>query len=365
MNFLDQVYFDNTLRAYIAVALTILMALFLKRVISKYATALLFKLGKTQWSGMQKKSLDSLIVNPLEKIFLAIIVIFTLDRLTFPGVLIFSIHKVTSRDIVDALASAIIIICVVSLILRFMDFLVQVIKYKSRNDKSLSEYQLLFFFKDFIRVVIIIFGIIFILKFSLRLDIGNLLTGLSIVGAALALSARESLENLIASFVIFFDKPFRTGDVVHVKDVKGTVERIGLRSTRIRTVEKSLVTVPNKQMVDSILDNWSFRDLIRNEISSPLSPDTSAEKLENAVNGIREIFGKQSKVQSYTVFLQEISRESATVLSVYFTALSLPADDASFLKQEIYINIRKLLEQFDIKPSNSNVVNLLNRDDHH
>jgi MscS family membrane protein len=365
MNFLDQVYFDNTLRAYIAVGLAILLALFLKRVISKYATALLFKLGKTQWSGMEKRAFDNLIIRPLEKIFLAIIVIFTLDRLTFPGVLIFSIHKVTSRDIVDALASAILIICVVSLILRFMDFLVQVIKYKSRGDKSLSEYQLLFFFKDFIRVVIIIFGIIFILKFSLHLDIGNLLTGLSIVGAALALSARESLENLIASFVIFFDKPFRTGDVVHVKDVKGTVERIGLRSTRIRTVEKSLVTVPNKQMVDSILDNWSSRDLIRNEISSRLSPDTSSDKLEYVVNGVKEIFSKQASVQSYTVFLQEISRESATVLSVYFTALTLPADEANSLKQEIHINIRKLMEQLDIQPSNSSVVNLVNRDESH
>ena len=117
-----------------------------------------------------------------------------------------------------------------------------------------------FFFKDLIRVIIIIIGIAFIIKFSLGINIGNLLTGLSIVGAALALSARESLENLIASFIIFFDKPFETGDLVKVNNYSGTVERIGLRSTRARTAEKSMVTVPNKQMVDSILDNWSMRD---------------------------------------------------------------------------------------------------------
>jgi MscS family membrane protein len=88
-----------------------------------------------------------------------------------------------------------------------------------------------------------------ILHFAFNLDVGSFLTGLSIVGAAVALSLRESLENLIASFVIFFDKPFTTGDVVKVQGITGTVEKIGLRSTRIRTEQKTYVTVPNKQMV--------------------------------------------------------------------------------------------------------------------
>jgi MscS family membrane protein len=78
-------------------------------------------------------------------------------------------------------------------------------------------------------------------------------------GAALALAARESLENIIASFIIFFDKPFVTGDNLKIQQVTGTVERIGLRSTRIRTADKTLVSVPNKQMVDSIVDNLSMR----------------------------------------------------------------------------------------------------------
>jgi MscS family membrane protein len=99
-----------------------------------------------------------------------------------------------------------------------------------------------------------------IIKACFNQPLGHLLTGLSIVGAALALSARESLENLIASFIIFFDKPFFSGDTVKVNNITGTVEKIGLRSTRILTTDKTLVTVPNKQMVDSIVDNWSMRN---------------------------------------------------------------------------------------------------------
>ncbi|MEO5649925.1 MAG: mechanosensitive ion channel domain-containing protein [Ginsengibacter sp.] len=359
MNFLDQVYFDNTLRSFIAVAITILLVLLLKRIFSKYATALVFKMWKTQWRGMNKQQFDSIIITPLERIFVAVITIFTLDRLTFPKAFIFSIHKVTSQDIVQTIASAIIIICIVSLILRFMDFLVQVIKHRSGDAKAASEYQLLFFFKDFIRVIIIIFGIIFILKFSLHLDIGNLLTGLSIVGAALALSARESLENLIASFVIFFDKPFETGDVVKVKDISGTVERIGLRSTRIRTNEKSLVTVPNKQMVDSVLDNWSSRDLVRNEIKTFLSANSTSIELEKTVSEIKEILSSAEKIHSYSVHLQEINDNNALVISVYFTPLILPAEQVNQLRQEINISIKKMQEKHNIQTSGSRMVTLV------
>ena len=347
MNFLDQIYLDNPLRSYIVVVVAILLAFILKKIISKYATTLLFKLGKAQWRGMDQQRFDNLIIVPLERIFVAIITIFSLDHLHFPTAFLFTIHNVSSKDIIGAVASAIIIICVVSLILRFIDFLAQVIRYQSHGRSTASEHQLLFFFKDFIKVIIIIFGIVFILKYSFRLDIGNLLTGLSIVGAALALSARESLENLIASFIIFFDKPFETGDVVKVKDVKGTVERIGLRSTRIRTTEKSLVTVPNKQMVDSILDNWSSRDLVRNEISTQLPALVSSRELENTITAIKDLLAKEEKIQSYNVFLQEITKDNAVIIAVYFTRIGLAEDVVNLLKQDIYINIRKIQESMD------------------
>ncbi|HCT22466.1 MAG TPA: mechanosensitive ion channel protein MscS, partial [Chitinophagaceae bacterium] len=90
-----------------------------------------------------------------------------------------------------------------------------------------TDNQLIVFFKDFLKVLIVLNGILLILHFVFHKDIGNLLTGLSIVGAAIALATRESLENLIASFIIFFDKPFVTGDLVKVQGFTGTIEKIG------------------------------------------------------------------------------------------------------------------------------------------
>lgn len=363
MKFLDQIFLDNTIRSYIIVAIIILLVVVLKRIISKYATALIFKLGKTQWGGMTKEEFDNIIIAPLERILMVLVIIFSLGGLNFPRDLAFSIHTVTSRDIIDSISSAAIIICVVSLVIRFMDFLVLVIRHKAGNEKTASEYQLLFFFKDFIRVIIIIFGIIFILKYSFRLDIGNLLTGLSIVGAALALSARESLENLIASFIIFFDKPFKTGDSVRVNDVKGIVERIGLRSTRVRTVEKSLVTIPNKQMVDSILDNWSERDSVRNEIKAQLSSATSSGDLGKAIKSIEDILAaKKERIISYNVHLQEITNDGALIIVVYFTKKELTQNELNLLLQEINIDIRKMQEEHGIKSAISNKVTLVSPD---
>jgi MscS family membrane protein len=102
-------------------------------------------------------------------------------------------------------------------------------------------------------VVIGIIGILMILKSGFGFNISSLITGLSIATAAIALSLRESLENLIASFIIFFDKPFTVGDLVHVQQVTGTVkDRVKKYKNKNRS--KTFVSVPNKQMVDSILD---------------------------------------------------------------------------------------------------------------
>lgn len=360
MKFLDQVYFDNSLRSYLVVFITILVAFVLKRIISKYAAALLFRLVKKNAGRLDKLRFNSLIIKPTERLLFVLISLFAIDRLNFPQDLMFTIHKVSSQDIAEGIASAIIIIAFILLIIRFMDFLVLLIKSKALSGNNPGEHQLLFFFKDLIRVIIIIIGFVFILKISFGLNIGNLFTGLSIVGAALALSARESLENLIASFIIFFDKPFEAGDLVKVNNFSGTVERIGLRSTRLRTAEKSLVTVPNKQMVDSILDNWSMRDVVRNEIKTFLSSNTSSEDIEKVIAGIKEILlSKKQKIQTYSVYLQEINNDNAIIMIIYFTKFGMALDDLNQLKQDINIDIKKLHEKHEIKPAGPTSVKIV------
>ncbi|HVZ96267.1 MAG TPA: mechanosensitive ion channel family protein [Chitinophagaceae bacterium] len=359
MKFLDRIYFDNTLRSYLIVFITILFAFILKRIISRYAASLLFRMVKKK-DRLNRIKFINLIITPFERLLFVLISFFSIDRLNFPQALVFKIHTVSSHEIVNGIASAIIIICFISLVIRFLDFLVLLIKEKAGSSNTPGEHQLLFFFKDLLRVVIIILGFAIILKFSFGLDISNLLTGLSIVGAALALAAKESLENLIASFIIFFDKPFQTGDLVKVNNYSGTVERIGLRSTRLRTAEKSTVTVPNKQMVDSILDNWSTRDSIRNEMKTLLPAQSSSDDIEKTITGIKEILAaKKDTILNYSVYLQEINTDSAVIMIIYFTRYPMALDDLNALREEINIEVRKLHEKNDIRPATSTTVKLV------
>ena len=108
-------------------------------------------------------------------------------------------------------------------------------------------------------------------------------------GIAIAMASKESLENLLGSFTIFLDQPFNVGDIVKIGTITGVVEKVGFRSTRIRTFDKSLVTVPNKKMVDAELDNLGMRPVRRAKFNIGLTYNTSQETIRNIVTDIQNI----------------------------------------------------------------------------
>jgi small-conductance mechanosensitive channel len=116
-----------------------------------------------------------------------------------------------------------------------------------------------------------------------------LVAGLGVGGVAIALASKESIENLLGSFTIFFDKPFAVGDVITLGGVTGMVEKVGFRSTRIRTYDKSIVTVPNKNIINTELDNLGVRPVRRVKFNIGLTYDTSIEQIKNIVDDIQKL----------------------------------------------------------------------------
>ncbi len=349
MDFLNRIYFDNPLKSYLVVAGVILVAILLKRYLSRYIASLLFLIEKRSSKNIDKKVFVNLVVEPLDIFLVILISVLAIDRLYFPADLNFKIYHVTTHDVVESFFIGIIIISFIWFLLRIMDFIAILVHEKAALTGTQTENQLVFFFKDFFKVILVIAGMVLILKFCFNAHIGQLVTGLSIVGAALALATKESLENLIASFIIFFDKPFAVGDLVKINNFSGFVERIGLRSTRLRTIDKTLITVPNKQMVDSILDNWSAREQMRNEIKVELTPQTSSEKIEIALKEIKNIFQlKNENVISSNIYLSEITKNGIIILCEFFTPFSLSIDAVSQLKEQINLDIKKMQEENQI-----------------
>jgi MscS family membrane protein len=350
--FLHRLYFDNELRDYLISFSIILFIVLLNRIISKYFAGLIFSLVKRIWSNVDKKAFIDLVIHPLGMFLVVFVSLAALHKLKFPGQWDIEIYRYTLKDIFHAIGTTVLIISFVGLLLRMIDFVATILEKKAAITEDQSDNQLIVFFKDFFKVLLGICGILMILHFAFNLHIGNLLTGLSIVGAAIALSLRESLENLIASFVIFFDKPFTTGDLVKVQNFTGTVEKIGLRSTRIRTDQKTFVTVPNKQMVDSILDNLSLRTQRKGELKLEIDLNTPTQKLQELINGIKPILNKK-EIESSSVFLDTISPSAFVVNGEYFTA---PVTQSEFnsIKERINLSVLQLMETQEIQIAGAN-----------
>ncbi len=349
---LDKIILNNTLLSYLICFGTILLAVAFKRYLGRYVAGLVYRIiQKASWA-VDKKTFVDLLVGPLETFFLILVTIITLDKLNFPNAFKFTILKTNSHNIIDAISNGILIIAFIWLLLRIIDFIATVLKRKADITPQASDNNLIVFLKDFLKVVLVIIGILLIIRFSFGKDIGNLLAGLSIVAGALALAARESLENLIASFIIFFDTPFNVGDLVKVNNITGTVEKIGLRSTRLRTEDKTWVTMPNKQMVDSIMDNLTLRNQRRGILKLEISLGTAPETLQRFITDLKKIV-QHPLVENYTVFLSDIATNCYLVQAEYYTA-TIPIADFNQMKQQINLQVIAWLKENNVELAGMN-----------
>jgi MscS family membrane protein len=348
MDFLDKVFLDNTIKSYLTVAGIIILMLLVKRFLSRYITWVLCRIFSRIWKTFDKDNFTSRVLEPLEWLLFITIAIFTIDKLNFPEAWRYKIYGHSIEEILDKTGIAIIIISFTRFLLRIIDFMAMVLEQRALKTHDKSDDQLVIFFRDFLKVIVGIIGVLLILKACFNQPITGLLTSLSIVGAAVALAAKESLENLIASFIIFFDKPFRVDDTVKVNTVTGTVERIGLRSTRIRTADKTLVTMPNKQMVDSVVDNWSMRTQRHGEIKLELAADTTVQQIQGVTAALKNMFNKNSsQLLSHNVFFSEIAKGAIIISAEYYTDLTT-LEAFNKLRETFFLSAKTILEENNI-----------------
>lgn len=346
--FFHQVYLGNTVLDYIGTLLIILFAVFLKRIIARYLAKVVYRFFNRKWKDLNQFKFIELIVQPLSLFLVITISIIALYRLYFPPIVNITIYRFTLQSILHTTGIILQVLSFTWLLLRVIDFIAAVLERKANLTADQSDNQLIIFFKDFLKIVICIIGLLILLHMAFNYNVGSLLTGLSIVGAAIALALRESLENLIASFIIFFDKPFTTGDHVKVQNITGNVERIGLRSTRIRTGDKSYVTVPNKQMVDSILDNISLRSQIRGELLLHLSLSTTPAKIEGLIFEVKNYLSKVEEVENFNVLFNDIRLQAFVVFIEYFTN---PIEHNRFteIRQQLNLFVLQTTENQEIR----------------
>jgi len=179
------------------------------------------------------------------------------------------------------------------------------------------------------------------------INVSALLASLGLLGLAVSLAAKDTLENIISGFVLLLDKPILSGETGEIAGVQGTVEEIGLRSTKIRTFDKTLVSIPNKEVVNQNINNWSRRDKRRVRTYIGLVYSTTREQMEKILKDIREMLANHPRVakdEKFYVYFEVFGDSSLNILLQYYTDT---ADYAEYLQivEDINLKIMEIVER--------------------
>ena len=166
----------------------------------------------------------------------------------------------------------------------------------------------------------------------------------------LAFAAQDTIGNFFGSITVLFDRPFGIGDWIVIGDVEGTVERVGFRSTRVRTFYNSMVTIPNSKMVNTQVDNYGARRYRRARVMLSLTYDTAPEKIDAFCEGIRELIRLHpyTRKDYYHVYFNQFADSSLNIL--LYTFFEVP-DWGTELRERhrLFVDILRLADRLGVE----------------
>lgn len=341
-DYLQIKFMDNDLSHYCILVGILLFAFIFKRYLSKISNRLIYRLVKRYSEDIPIEKFNEHLHRPVSFLFLLIFIYVAFAQIHFPAEWnLVNSNQFGIRMIIQKVYLTIFMFAVISIIIKMIEFAGLVLHTRIEKNKISINEQLITFAIEITKILAVIIGILMVLATVFHLNIGSLIAGLGIGGLAVALAAKETLENLLGSFTIFFDKPFAVGDNVKVGNVHGIVEKIGFRSTRIRTFEKTVVTVPNKKMVDAELDNYSMRTQQKESFKLSLMANINTDQIRSIVDDIRaytltdKIFTNDTQIR-----FSEINNNIFEILVFYYVDST---DWDVFLKTKEEMNY-KILE---------------------
>ena len=207
------------------------------------------------------------------------------------------------------------------------------------GDKSVLDEQFVPLLRDIAKFAIIILAIVMIVQ-SWGYSAASILAGVGIGGLALAFAAQDTVANIFGSFVVYSDRPYKVGDWILMDSVEGTVEEIGIRSTRIRKFDKTVVSVPNKVVANTHIQNFSQMPIRRIKLFVGVTYDTPPDKIEAAVEMIRGLLAESNDIYQgfWMVNFTEMGDWSLNILVYAFTETTVWKEYME-IRQRLLLNI--------------------------
>ena len=332
--FLQHTFWGNTVYSWLfALGIVIVSIIGIK--LFRYV---ILKRLKT-WSASTSATWDDLLVIGIERLVVPIL---------YVGFLYLAIDTLQlspkADKVVHIIYMVVLTFCVLRLISAvFRRLLMRVTRRKTDDgsaEQSVSGLMIV------LNVVIWILGIIFLID-NLGYSVTTLITGLGIGGIAVALAAQTILGDLFSYFSIFFDKPFEVGDSITIGDQSGTVEKIGIKTTRIRTLSGDQLVCSNSDLTNSRVNNFKRLETRRIVFTLRVIYNTSSERLEEIPGLVKTIIDKQPQVEYSRGHLAGLGDWSINFEFVY-SVLSPDYGVYMDVQHAIYLEIIKIFKEKEI-----------------
>ncbi len=355
-DFLNHIVWHNPIKAYLLFAGIILLGLILKRFISKILSKIAFKFFERISQNLHGEKFLDLILKPLEFLLTINIFYIAVNQLTYPlneviyqrTRIVDKVEKVTTITVIEVIDKLYIFFTIIAsfwILSKLVDFIAHVFEHKASLSESKADDQLVPFLKELSKIMVIVIFVFVVLGTVFNLNIATLIAGLGIGGLAIALAAQDTLQNLLGSFTIFADKPFTVGDLVRIQGYEGTIEKVGFRSTLLRTIDKTLVNIPNKKMIDSPLENLTLRNLRRNKFNVGLTYDTSAEQLKKISDEIADYINTfEGTSDDALVTFDSFGDSSLNIQVLYFVEV-IDYNESMKIRERINYHIMKIVAE--------------------
>ena len=232
---------------------------------------------------------------------------------------------------------------------RIIDWIAGFIAHKTLGTKTKFDDLLVPLIQKCLKIFAVCTGIIFFAD-VFDLEITAVVGGLGLGGAALAFASQDTLSNLFGSLTVLADRPFEIGDWIVSDGVEGTVENVGMRSTRVRTFYNSLITLPNSRLTTSVVDNMGRRQFRRFNTSIGVQYDTTPEQIEAFCEGIREIIRRHpyTRKDYFQVYLNGFGASSVDILLyMFFECTDWPTELRE--RHRLLIDVMKLAKKLDVQ----------------
>ncbi len=227
-----------------------------------------------------------------------------------------------------------------------------VMKYASRYAESTTQKmdeQLIPILQRMLKILVVVGGVIYVLQL-LEVNVTALIAGVSIGGLALALAAQDTVKNLIGSAMIFFDQPFQIGDWVVAGSNEGEVIEVGFRSTKIQSIDSSIIFVPNNEIASAAIKNMGVRQYRMMKLTLGVTYDTPPILIEKFIAGLRQLIEHHPRTKKDN-YLVHFNNFGDSALTIYFRTHLLTESFAEELKlkEELAFGILRLAETLGVR----------------